>query len=109
MVINSSGNTFIGAGESASTIYSAKGSTFSGENLFLSADSNVYIYAYADAAANRIGLAIDTNGSIIPQKAEAANNNKQNLGASDNRWATIYSTKFNGVLTPSSWIDGQRY
>lgn len=98
MVINSSGNTFIGAGESASTIYSAKGSTFSGENLFLSADSMIYVYAYADTAANRVGFALDTSGNILPQKAESANSNAQNLGASNNKWANVYATTFDSTV-----------
>jgi len=38
LVLNSAGNTFIGAGESASSIYSAKGANLTGESLYLSAD-----------------------------------------------------------------------
>lgn len=34
----------------------------------------------------------------MPVKAEAANNNAQNIGASDNKWANIYATTFNGAL-----------
>lgn len=97
LVITSAGNTFIGAGESAATLYSAKGASTSGENLYLTSDSIVYVYANADTAANRIGFAIDTNGNIIPQKAGAANNSQQNLGSSGNKWANIYATKINDI------------
>lgn len=98
LVINSGGSTFVGAGESAATLYSTLGTTYNSENLFLTADSSVYVYAYADTAANRIGFKIDTSGNVVPQKAEATNSNKQNLGASDNKWASIFGTTFDGSV-----------
>lgn len=96
MVISSGGGTFIGGGESAANIYSALGSTTSTENLYLSADSLLFAYAYADTAANRIGFKIDTSGNVVPQKAEAVNSNAQTLGASGNVWKAVYATDFYG-------------
>jgi len=98
-VMSSCGNTFIGGGESAASLYAAKGASNTGENLFLTADSQVYVYAYGDTAANRIGFVVNTSGHILPQKAESANNNVQNLGASNNKWANVYATTFTGNLT----------
>lgn len=99
LVINSGGNTVIGAGESAGSLYSAKLVGNGSENMYVLADGTTYIYANANTIANRIGFAVNTSGHILPQKAEAANNNAQNLGASNNKWANVYATTFTGNLT----------
>ena len=99
LVINSGGNTVIGAGESAGSLYSAKLVGNTSENMYVLADGTTYVYANANTVANRIGFAVNTSGHILPQKAEAANNNAQNLGASDNKWANVYATTFNGALS----------
>ena len=97
MVIRSCGNMFIGGGESPGSLYATL-TTSTTEHLFCTADNTVYIEANANTIANRIGIAIDTSGAIVPVKAEAANNNKQNIGASDNKFASIYATTFIGAL-----------
>lgn len=99
LVISSGGGTFVGAGESAASVYSALGPTTSTENLYLTADSTIYAEAYSDTAANRIGFSVNTSGHIIPVKAESSNDNKQNLGASNARWAAVYATDFYGSAT----------
>ena len=88
---------FIGGGESPGSLYATL-TTSTTEHLFCTADNTVYIEANANTIANRIGIAIDTSGAIVPVKAEAANNNKQNIGASDNKFANIYATTFIGAL-----------
>lgn len=88
---------FIGGGESPGSLYATL-TTSTTEHLFCTADNTVYIEANANTIANRIGIAIDTSGAIVPVKAEAANNNKQNIGASDNKFASIYATTFIGAL-----------
>ena len=96
MVINSSGNMFIGGGESPGEMYKLKST---GENLYLTSDNILYAYGNANTIANRIGFAVTTAGAIVPQKAEAINNNVQDIGASDNKWANVYATTFNGALS----------
>lgn len=97
MVIRSCGNMFIGGGESPGSLYATL-TTSTTEHLFCTADNTIYIEANANTIANRIGIAINTSGAIVPVKAEAANNNKQNIGASDNKFANIYATTFIGAL-----------
>ena len=97
MVIRPGGNLFVGGGESAGNLYATL-TTSTAENLYLTADSTMYLEANANTIANRIGIAISTSGHILPQKAEAANNNAQNIGASDNKFANVYATTFRGAL-----------
>lgn len=108
MVIQSSGAVLIGGGEAPSALY-ALNTSLSAENLYGVADSVIYLEAGGDTIANRRGLAIDTNGHVIPQKAEAANNNAQNLGASGNRWAKLYvgsADSYGGQYEPIYWNAG---
>lgn len=98
--------TVVGAGESAANL--SKGVTE--ENLYLLADNTVYMYANADTIGNRVGFALSTSGHLLPQKAEAANNNAQDLGASNNKWANLYvtnitNTKMNVSSHASSALD----
>ena len=90
MVINPGGNAFIGSGESPASLYALKKATTT-EHLFLTADSTMYLYANAATIANRVGIAINTSGHILPQKAEAAHTNALNIGANNNYFANIYS------------------
>lgn len=98
LVIRSGGAVFIGGGESPSSLYALKTATTE-ESLYLTADGTLYAYANAQTIANRIGFAITSAGAIVPYKAEAANNNVQDIGASDNKWANVYATTFNGALS----------
>lgn len=89
MVIRPGGNLFIGGGESAEHLYSLNTTSIT-ENLYATADSTIYLEAGAQTIANRIGIAIDDDGTIIPVKAEAENNNAQDIGTDTTRWKTGY-------------------
>ena len=99
---NVNGHTIKIGGGAATVVAAGKSVSFAptatSKNLFLLADSNLYIEANANTLANRLGLQINTSGHIIPTKAEGANNNKQNLGASNNTWATVYGNTFDGAV-----------
>lgn len=102
--IGGGGVVVVGSGEASSLSVSG-----GDENLYLISDSNAYLEANAQTLSNRVGLKIDTNGHIIPVKAESANNNKQNLGASGNRWAKVYvgsADSYGDTYTPIYWNDG---
>ena len=98
MVIRPGGNLFLGGGESASSLYALyKGST--GEALFLTGDTNVYIEGNANTIANRKGFYISTAGDLIPCAAESPVSNDINIGSSSNKFANVYATTFHGALS----------
>ena len=92
--IGGGGVTVVGAGESAASLSVSANN----EALYLVADGTINIEAGGDTIANRIGLQVTTAGHIIPVKAESANNNKQNLGASDNKWANVYASTLDSSI-----------
>lgn len=99
MVIHGGGNLVIGSGMSGNNLYAAKKSSWAGvtkEELFVVSDEVINVEANANTIAKRIGFQVTTSGAIIPVKAEAANNNVQNIGASNNKWANVYATNFVG-------------
>lgn len=100
MSIGAYSSLFIGAGEGplSTTTAIAGTNSSSKEHVYILADESIYLEANTGTIANRIGFQVNTSGAIIPVKAEAANNNAQNIGASDNKWANIYATTFNGAL-----------
>ena len=105
MVIRGAGNMFFGAGESPSTLYNtlkpaadAASQQYTGETLYITADSAAYIYANANTVANRVGLLINTSGQLLPVKAEAKNSGVQDIGKSDNKWRYIYGTQVYGAV-----------
>ena len=80
----------------------------SNENLWLGADEAIYLYSNGGTAANRIGIKLDA-GNVLPQKAEATNDNVQNLGASGNRWAKLYigsTDSYGSAYQPIWWDNG---
>lgn len=91
MVIQSGGNVFISGGEAAGTLYTNNYTGSAGEHVWIVADVNAFIYGGAQTITNRAGIQVNNVGNVLPVKAEAANDNVQNLGASDSRWANIYS------------------
>lgn len=101
-VLNGGGGLFIGSGESPGAHYSAKGSTYSGEDTFITADGTVFIQGNGNTIANRLGFYVNTSHQIIPCKADAATNNVGSLGTSDYKWANLYVTNINGVAVGSS-------
>lgn len=85
LVIGAAGDTYIGAGESASNLYNAIGATAS-ENMYVCADSNLYLYAACNTIANRKGLCL-SSGAFNPMT-----NGGIALGSASYRWGQIYST-----------------
>jgi hypothetical protein len=103
--IGGGGAVVVGAGESAASL----SVTASSETLYLTSDRTINIEACGDTIANRIGMQVTTAGHIIPVKAEVANNNTQNLGASDNTWAKLYigtDSSYGDEYTPIYWNNG---
>lgn len=110
IVMYSAGNLFFGTGEAPPNMYTLKynaasNNVLTGENLFITSDSAIYLEAGANedldnnkTIADRVGLQIASSGNIIPMKAEVKNDNAQNLGASDARFANIYGVNFRGDL-----------
>lgn len=96
VVLNSGKNLFIGSGSAADNLYSIRYTASS--SLFIASNNNLFIEAGASTIANRIGLQIASSGDIIPMKAEVKNDNNQDLGASDARFANVYGVNFRGNL-----------
>ena len=97
MVINSGGGMFLGSGESPSSHYSAKGSTYTGEDCFITADGSLHLQANGNTIANRKGLQITNGFALVPEQADVATDNVGSIGTSSYRWANGYFTKINGV------------
>ena len=96
VVLNSGKNLFIGSGSAADNLYSIRYTASS--SLFIVSNNNLFIEAGASTIANRVGLQIASSGDIIPMKAEVKNDNDQDLGASDARFANVYGVNFRGNL-----------
>ena len=92
--IGGGGVTVVGSGESAANLSVSGGS----EVLYLLSDGAINVEANAQTIANRLGFQVTTAGAIVPVKAEAANNNAQDIGTSSNKWKNIYATTFTGNL-----------
>ena len=102
MVINSGGGMFLGSGESPSSHYSAKGSTYNGEDCFITADGNMHLQANGNTIANRKGLQITNEFALVPEQADVATDNVGSIGTSSYRWANGHFTKINGVTVGST-------
>lgn len=76
LMIGAGGNTFIGSGESAGSLYTAlqtesnkktnEAYTKGGENMFISSDGHLYLYSNANQIANRKGLCFSNAGILSP-------------------------------------------
>lgn len=76
LLIGAGGNTFVGAGESVTTLHGALQTesnkkaneiyTKGGENMFISADGHLYLYSNAQQIANRKGICFNTSGTLMP-------------------------------------------
>ena len=96
LVIKPGGNLFIGSGEAPESHYKlVKGTA---ENTYITADSLIYVQAGGNTIANRKGFRVDTNGSIVPSLADAAQDNKYSIGDSSHRWANMHARYFRGAL-----------
>lgn len=97
LVIGSGATTIIGAGESAAAIYSA--GIKNNENLYLSADGNVFLYTNCNTIANRRYACFDTGRNFYPDA-----DNSGSIGTFDNRWNTGWFNTLNLAGATSSTI-----
>lgn len=98
MVIRSGGGMFIGGGESPSAHYSAKGSTYTGEDTFVTTDGILYLQSNGNTIANRLGMAINTAHQLVPIKADTYTNNVGSIGSGSYYWQHIYGTNYHGIV-----------
>lgn len=97
LVIGGGSTTIVGAGESAASM---RGAGFSAnENLYLSADGNVFLYTNCDTIANRRYACFDTGRNFYP---DADNNGS--IGTFNNRWNTGWFNTLNLAGATSSTI-----
>lgn len=97
LVIGSGATTIVGAGESATAMYSA--GIKNTENLYLSADGNVFLYTNCDTIANRRYACFDTGRNFYPDA-----DNSGSIGTFGNRWNTGWFNTLNLVGATSSTI-----
>lgn len=97
LVIGSGATTIVGAGKSAAAMYSA--GIKNTENLYLSADGNVFLYTKCDTIANRRYACFDTGRNFYPDA-----DNSGSIGTFDNRWNTGWFNTLNLAGATSSTI-----
>ena len=97
LVIGSGATTIVGAGESAAAMYSA--GIKNTENLYLSADGNVFLYTNCDTIANRRYACFDTGRNFYPDA-----DNSGSIGTFGNRWNTGWFNTLNLAGAISSTI-----
>lgn len=97
LVIGGGATTIVGAGESAAAMYSA--GIKNNENLYLSADGNVFLYTNCDTIANRRYACFDTSRNFYPDA-----DNSGSIGTFGNRWNTGWFNTLNLAGATSSTI-----
>lgn len=97
LVIGSGATTIVGAGESAAAMYSA--GIKNNENLYLSADGNVFLYTNCDTIANRRYACFDAGRNFYPDA-----DNSGSIGTFGNRWNTGWFNTLNLAGATSSTI-----
>lgn len=97
LVIGSGATTIVGAGESAAAMYSA--GIKNTENLYLSADGNVFLYTNCDIIANRRYACFDTGRNFYPDA-----DNSGSIGTFGNRWNTGWFNTLNLAGATSNTI-----
>lgn len=97
LVIGSGATTIVGAGESAAAMYSA--GIKNTENLYLSADQNVFLYTNCDTIANRMYACFDTGRNFYPDA-----DNSGSIGTFGNRWNTGWFNTLNLAGATNSTI-----
>lgn len=103
MVIRSGGAMFLGSGESPSSHYGAlKGTSYTAEHTFITADSNLYIQAKGGTITDRLGFYLNTSHQLVPCVADTATNNVGSIGTSSYKLANLYVTNINGVAVGTS-------
>lgn len=97
LVIGSGSTTIVGAGESAAGMRSVGASA--NENLYLTADANVFLYTNCDTIANRRYACFDTGRNFYPDA-----DNSGSIGTFGNRWNTGWFNTLNLAGATSSTI-----
>lgn len=97
LVIGSGSTTIVGAGESAASMRSVGASA--NENLYLTADANVFLYTNCDTIANRRYACFDTGRNFYPDA-----DNSGSIGTFGNRWNTGWFNTLNLAGATSSTI-----
>lgn len=88
LVIGSGATTIVGAGESAAAMYSA--GIKNTENLYLSADGNVFLYSNCNSIGNRRYAVFDTSRNFYPDTDSSGS-----IGVSNKRWNNGYFNYLN--------------
>lgn len=88
LVIGSGATTIVGAGKSAAAMYSA--GIKNTENLYLSADENVFLYSNCDSIGNRRYAVFDTSRNFYPDADSSGS-----IGVSNKRWNNGYFNYLN--------------
>lgn len=88
LVIGSGATTIVGAGESAAAMYSA--GIKNTENLYLSADGNVFLYSNCNSIENRRYAVFDTSRNFYPDADSSGS-----IGVSNKRWNNGYFNYLN--------------
>ena len=88
LVIGSGSTTIVGAGESAAGMRSVGASA--NENLYLTADANVFLYTNCDTMANRRYACFDTSRNFYPDADSSGS-----IGVSNKRWNNGYFNYLN--------------
>ena len=86
LVIQADGNTFVGSGESAISLYTAAYQGSADEQLFLSSDNHMFFFTNCQTIGNRRYVVLDTGLSFYPYQ-----NAFGNIGAGSRRWNNIFS------------------
>lgn len=97
LVIGGGATTIVGAGESAAEMYSA--GIKNNENLYLSADGNVFLYTNCNTIADRRYACFDTGRNFYPDA-----DNSGSIGTFGNRWNTGWFNTLNLAGATSSTI-----
>lgn len=88
LVIGGGSTTIVGAGESAAAMRSAGASA--NENLYLTADANVFLYSNCDSIGNRRYVVFDTSRNFYPDADSSGS-----IGVSNKRWNNGYFNYLN--------------
>lgn len=100
LLLEGGGNTVIGSGEAASSLYPILNKTK--EDLHLISDANLNIISKANTISERVGIRLDTNGRIVPIDANGLADNLIDLGWETAKYANLWVYKINGSVPPTS-------
>ena len=98
MVIQSSGNVFVGGGESPMALYNAIGQNSTSECMYVTADTNIYFESKAQTITNRVGMVLNNSHELLPIVAETSTNNIGSIGNASYKWSNVYATTIHGDL-----------